>query len=54
MWNLFKNDEFPFQLRTPQGKLVLPNPENENLIGLTPNLRALFDINTRIGPDVVI
>ena len=54
MLNLFKKDEFPFQLHTQRGKLVLRNPENENLIGLTPNLRDLFDINTRIGPDLVI
>ena len=55
MLNLLKKkNEFPFQIPTPRGKLVLQNPENENLIRLTPNFRHLFDINTHTGPDLVI
>ena len=42
------------KIKSPQGILVLPNTENKYLIRITPNLLELFDVNPRIGADLVI
>ena len=41
-------------MHSPQGILVLPNPENKKITGITPNLRELFGIDPRIGADLTI
>ena len=42
------------KIKSPQGILFLPNTKNKYLIRIIPNLLKLFDVNPRIGADLVI
>ena len=42
------------KINSPRGVLFLPNTKNKYLIKITPNLLELFDVNPRIGADLVI
>ena len=50
----FKTINYFSKMHSPQGILVLPNPENKKITGITPNLRELFDVDPIIGTDLVI
>ena len=52
--NYFKTINYFSKMHSPQEILVLPNPENEKITGITPNHRELFGIDPRIGADLVI
>ena len=54
MLYFFKNLSYFSQNNSPQGILALPNLENKTITGITPNFLELFDVNPRIGADLVI
>ena len=54
MLYFFKELNYFSKIKSPQGILFLPNTGEKNLIRITPNLLELFDVNPRIGADLVI
>ena len=50
----FKNINYFSKINSPRGILVLPYTETKEIDIITPNLQILFDVNQRIGDDLVI
>ena len=55
MLYFFKTINYFSIINSPRGILVLPNPENKNITGISQNLQKLFYVvNPKIGTDLVI
>ena len=54
MLYFFKTINYFSIINSPRGILVLPNPENKTITGISQNLQKLFDVNPKIDADLVI
>ena len=54
MFYFFKTINYFSKMHSPQGILVLPNPENKLIVISTPKLFKLFDAKLKFGEDIVI
>ena len=54
MLYFFKTINYFSIINSPRGILVLPNVQNKTIAGINSNLLELFDVNPKIGVDLVI
>ena len=54
MLYFFKTINYFSIINSPRGILVLPNVQNKTIAGINSNLLELFDVNPKIGADLVI